>query len=123
MALGNGLIALLRFQDSTWKYYIYLFPANLGQGMVYPGILFTILATFDHSGKGVAIDHSDDKVFDDVPDHAVSASTVYLIRSLGTVWGVAISSAIVQNILAVRLPTALDGVPHKWEVSKLRSSS
>jgi hypothetical protein len=49
-------------------------------------------------------------------DHAVSASTVYLIRSLGTVYGVAITSTIVQNHLVRALPDALHGVPDKWKV-------
>lgn len=49
-------------------------------------------------------------------DHAVSASTVYLIRSLGTVYGVAITSAIVQTTLSVRLPDALGEIPDKWRV-------
>ncbi|KAI1410423.1 MFS general substrate transporter [Hypoxylon sp. FL1857] len=98
MAVGNGLVTSLNFVDSNWKYYLYIFPANLGQGIIYPGILFTSLATFDHA------------------DHAVSSSTVYLIRSLGTVWGVSISSAIVQTILSVRLPTVLRDVPDKWRI-------
>lgn len=49
-------------------------------------------------------------------DHAVSASTVYLIRSLGTVYGVAITSAIVQTTLSVRLPDALGEISDKWRV-------
>ncbi|KAI1141746.1 MFS general substrate transporter [Hypoxylon sp. FL0543] len=98
MAIGNGLVASLNFVDSKWKYFVYIFPANLGQGIIYPGILFTSLATFDHA------------------DHAVCASTVYLIRSLGTVWGVSISSAIVQSTLTVQLPTVLKDVPDKWRV-------
>jgi hypothetical protein len=49
MVLGNGLVASLGYHDSNWKYIIYLFPANLGQGIVYPSILFTFLAAFDHS--------------------------------------------------------------------------
>ena len=49
-------------------------------------------------------------------DHAVSASTVYLIRSLGTVWGVSSTSAIVQTTLSVRLPDALGEIPGKWRV-------
>ncbi|KAL7622434.1 hypothetical protein AAE478_007939 [Parahypoxylon ruwenzoriense] len=98
MAIGNGLVTSLDFVDSNWKYFIYIFPANLGQGIIYPGILFTSLATFEHS------------------DHAVSSSTVYLIRSLGTVWGVSITSAIVQTTLSVRLPDALGDVPDKWRV-------
>ncbi|KAK8055951.1 major facilitator superfamily transporter [Apiospora rasikravindrae] len=98
MALGNGLVASLRFEDSYWKYFVYIFPANLGQGVIFPAILFTSLATFEHS------------------DHAVSASTVYLIRSLGTVWGVSITSAIIQTTLSVRLPEALSDVPNKWTI-------
>lgn len=98
MMIGNGLVTSLDFVDANWKYFVYIFPANLGQGIIYPGILFTSLATFEHA------------------DHAVSASTVYLIRSLGTVWGVSISSAIVQTTLSFQLPTALSDIPDKWRV-------
>jgi hypothetical protein len=101
MFLGNLLVMLLGFEDSAWKYFVYVIPANLGQGVVYPAILFTVLAAFGHE------------------DHAVSASTVYLIRSLGTVYGVAITSAIVQNELVRSLPGALRGVPNKWKVPPL----
>ncbi|GKT67968.1 vacuolar basic amino acid transporter 2 [Colletotrichum tofieldiae] len=98
MLFGNALVTALQFQDSKWKYLVYIFPANLGQGIIYPAILFTTLASFDHA------------------DHAVSASTVYLVRSLGTVWGVAITSAIVQTTLSLRLPEALGDIPDKWRV-------
>ncbi|KAK3374278.1 major facilitator superfamily-domain-containing protein [Lasiosphaeria ovina] len=98
MAFGNALVTSVGFEDSTWKYFVYIFPANLGQGIVYPAILFTSLATFDHA------------------DHAVSASTVYLIRSLGTVYGVAVTSAIVQTTLSLRLPDALGDIPDKWRI-------
>ena len=50
MTFGNALVASLHFKDSGWKYFVYIFPANLGQGIVYPGILFTSLATFEHAG-------------------------------------------------------------------------
>ncbi|KLP18879.1 multidrug resistance protein fnx1 [Fusarium fujikuroi] len=105
MVVGNGLVTLLQFQDSKWKYFVYVFPANLGQGIIYPGILFTSLASFDHA------------------DHAVTASTVYLIRSLGTVWGVSVTSAIVQTTLSVRLPDALSDVADKWRVIEQISHS
>ncbi|KAK1486403.1 major facilitator superfamily transporter [Colletotrichum cuscutae] len=95
MLFGNSLVTALQFQDSQWKYLVYIFPANLGQGIIYPAILFTTLASFDHA------------------DHAVSASTVYLVRSLGTVWGVAITSAIVQTTLSLRLPEVLGDIPDK----------
>ncbi|KAK7183890.1 hypothetical protein DPSP01_010708 [Paraphaeosphaeria sporulosa] len=98
LAVGNAMVTSFSFQDTTWKYMVFIFPANLGQGIIYPATLFTTLASFDHS------------------DHAVSASTVYLIRSLGTVWGVAISAAIVQNTLNRRLPGALEGIPNKQDI-------
>ncbi|KAM5346765.1 hypothetical protein ACJ41O_009770 [Fusarium nematophilum] len=98
MVFGNALVTSLGFEDSKWKYFVFVFPANLGQGIIYPGILFTSLASFDHA------------------DHAVTASTVYLIRSLGTVWGVSVTSAIVQTTLSVRLPDALSGISDKWRI-------
>ena len=55
MVFGNALVTSLGFEDSAWKYYVYIFPANLGQGIVYPGILFTSLATFDHAGERCGI--------------------------------------------------------------------
>lgn len=51
MTIGNGLVTSLSFYDSTWKYLVFIFPANLGQGIVYPATLFTTLASFDHAGK------------------------------------------------------------------------
>jgi hypothetical protein len=51
MTFGNGLVTSLSFYDSTWKYLVFIFPANLGQGIIYPATLFTTLASFDHSGK------------------------------------------------------------------------
>lgn len=51
MAFGNALVAALGFYDSVWKYFVFIFPANFGQGIVYPGILFTSLAAFDHAGE------------------------------------------------------------------------
>ncbi|KAL5334503.1 major facilitator superfamily-domain-containing protein [Aspergillus crustosus] len=98
MFIGNLLVVTFQFTDSAWKYFVYVIPANLGQGIVYPAILFTVLASFGHE------------------DHAVSASTVYLIRSLGTVYGVAITSTIVQNELTRSLPGALSRVPDKWKI-------
>lgn len=53
MFVGNLLVALLRFEDAKWKYVVFVFPANLGLGMVSPGLLFSFLAAFDHRGKNV----------------------------------------------------------------------
>lgn len=51
MAIGNALVTALEFTDSTWKYYLFIFPANFGQGITYPATLFTNIATFEHSGE------------------------------------------------------------------------
>jgi hypothetical protein len=51
MMLGNGLVVSLKYQDASWKYVAYLSPANIGQGIVYPSILFTNIATFPQSRK------------------------------------------------------------------------
>lgn len=120
MLLGNSLTAMLAFSDSSWKYFAYIFPASFGQGIIYPSILFTSLASFDHAGKLTSALLSLHQVTNTQPsDHAVSASTVYLVRSLGTMWGVSITSAILQTTLSVRLPEALGDVPNKWKVSPL----
>jgi hypothetical protein len=50
MTLGNGLVTSIGFYDSAWKYLVFIFPANLGQGIIYPATLFTTLASFDHAG-------------------------------------------------------------------------
>lgn len=117
MVLGNALVTSLGFSDAKWKYLVYMFPANMGQGMTYPSILFTTIASHDHSGM-CSVHHASPyrRLYSSSADHAVSVSTVYLLRSLGTVWGVSITSSIVQNTLSRRLPDALDGVPDKWKV-------
>ncbi|UKZ83775.1 hypothetical protein TrVFT333_011588 [Trichoderma virens FT-333] len=98
MTIGQALVSSWAFADASWKYVLYIIPSHLGTGIVYPAILFISIASHAHS------------------DHAVSASTTYLVRSLGTVWGVSITSAIVQNTLSVRLPWVLSEVPDKWRI-------
>jgi hypothetical protein len=116
MTFGNALVTSLSFYDTKWKYLVYIFPANLGQGIIYPATLFTTLASFEHAGtwsrKNLLVRPADEIRI----EHAVSASTVYLIRSLGSVWGVAITASIVQNTLSWRLPAALAGVPDRDQV-------
>jgi MFS family permease len=59
LTFGNGLVTSLSFYDSKWKYLVFIFPANLGQGIIYPAILFTTLASFDHAGKLLSIKPED----------------------------------------------------------------
>lgn len=51
MMFGNALVSSLQYYDDSWKYIAYLFPANLGQGIVSPSILFTHIAAFEQSRK------------------------------------------------------------------------
>ena len=116
MLVGNGLLCTLQFVDSQWKYFAYLLPASIGQGIIYPSILFTSLASFDHHGMYMSTDTPRFHVAKTFLDHAVSTSTVYLLRSLGGVWGVSITSANFQTVLGSRLSEALGEIPHKWRV-------
>lgn len=93
MALGIYLVSCLSSTSAGWELIAYLIPANVGQGICFPGMLFTFMTAFHH-------DH-----------HAVSTSLNYLFRNLGMVWGVSAVSAIVQNGLKNKLPDALAGVP------------
>lgn len=49
-------------------------------------------------------------------DHAVTASTIYLVRSMGSVYGVAITSTILQTVLSIQLPDALGEIQDKGRV-------
>ena len=114
--LGNLLVVSLKFHDSAWKYYVYVFPANLGVGILYPSILFTFLPAFEHKGE-LLVSFLGFVALLMVADQATSTSTVYLIRSIGWVWGVAIVSTIVQRMLRAKLPSALQGVQDKEQVA------
>ena len=52
-----------------------------------------------------------------IAEHAVSTSVVYLTRSTGSVWGVALTSTIIQNSVASLLPRALRHVDGYEQVS------
>lgn len=50
-------------------------------------------------------------------DQAIATSTVYLFRNIGSVMGVAVGSAIVQNTLLKKLSASLADVPDAEKVS------
>ncbi|KAK3489914.1 major facilitator superfamily domain-containing protein [Neurospora crassa] len=102
--IGNMLAVTLGTTGDRRKEFIYLVPATLGLGLTHPSILFSFVSLFEHR------------------DQAVATSTVYLIRSMGTIYGVTITSAIVQNVLMVRLPATLGEAATDTLVEKLRRS-
>ncbi|KAK0643973.1 major facilitator superfamily domain-containing protein [Cercophora newfieldiana] len=104
MLLGNLLACTMGTTGNRWKEFVYLVPANLGLGLTNPSVLFSFVSLFEHR------------------EQAVATSTVYLIRSMGTIYGVTVTSAIVQNVLMARLPETLGPEATEELVEKLRKS-
>lgn len=80
MSVGNFLVLLINKNTKPWLLNLLLMPANIGQGLAYPSSLFTFIFAYGASNQ------------------ATSTSVVYLLRSIGGVWGVAGVSAIIQLI-------------------------
>lgn len=98
MTFGCALAILFDENSQNWQYFVFLLPANFGQGLTFPSSLFTMIAAFDQK------------------DQAIATSTVYLFRAIGSVWGIAITSAVVQNVLVTKLTEALVGVPNAIDI-------
>jgi len=88
----------------SWGYFIFLIPTNLGNGFVMPSTLLSILATSAQA------------------DQAVAASTLIMWRSLGSVFGVAVSSGIVQNFLSFFLESNITGDDKQDIIRTVRKS-
>ncbi|KAF2143790.1 uncharacterized protein K452DRAFT_285828 [Aplosporella prunicola CBS 121167] len=95
----SGTIALSCMWDGipVWLATVFAVPVNGGLGFSFPASTLTVIA-------------ASTKV-----DQAVMSSTLSLARSLGSVFGVAISSLIVQNALSVDLERLVTG-PNKDEI-------
>ncbi|TIB68854.1 multidrug efflux transporter [Wallemia mellicola] len=91
--------------NSDATYFWSLVPTNIGQGLINPSSLFTMLAAFSHA------------------EQAVSTSVVYLFRNVGSVFGVTVTATIFQNYVMVYLPDALSGLENSDDiVDKVRKS-
>ncbi|KAK0733119.1 major facilitator superfamily domain-containing protein [Lasiosphaeria miniovina] len=104
MLLGNVLACTMGTSGARWKEFVYMVPANLGIGLTNPSVLFSFISLFEHR------------------EQAVATSTVYLLRSMGTIYGVTVTSSIVQNVLLSRLPAVLGDLATDELVEKLRKS-
>ncbi|KAL1852829.1 hypothetical protein VTK73DRAFT_9127 [Phialemonium thermophilum] len=107
MLVGNLLAVRMPGQPggSWWMETLCLVPANVGVGMTNPSLLFSVIRLFEHK------------------EQAVATSTVYLIRSMGNIYGVTLTSAVVQNALVAGLPVALGDIAGKDQiVERLRRS-
>lgn len=101
MLLGNFLFMFIAADASDWLVALFLVPANLGQGITFPSSLFTFIFAFK-------------KI-----DQATATSTLYLFRSIGTVWGVAGSAGIVQFCFGRHFKTALKGAISDEKITEL----
>ncbi|EEU33637.1 uncharacterized protein NECHADRAFT_56352 [Fusarium vanettenii 77-13-4] len=104
MLLGNVLAVTMGTHGCRWKEFVYLVPANLGLGLTNPSVLFSFISFFQHR------------------EQAVATSTVYLIRSMGAIYGITVTSAIIQNVLVERLPEALGSAATPELIERLRQS-
>ncbi|KAL1839630.1 hypothetical protein VTJ49DRAFT_1291 [Mycothermus thermophilus] len=105
MLMGNLLaLSMGMTGQGRWADFLYLVPANLGLGLTNPSCLFSFVSLFEHK------------------EQAVATSTVYLIRSMGNIYGVTITSAIVQNLLLSRLPEVLGPAGTDELIEQLRKS-
>ncbi|KHJ31489.1 putative major facilitator superfamily transporter [Erysiphe necator] len=97
--VGSIAMSFLRRGWQAWVYLIFLVPTSFGQGFMITTIFMSILSVSLQT------------------EQAVVSSTVVLWRSLGTVFGVSLSSLILQNILWVCLDQNVIG-PEREEVIK-----
>ncbi|KAK4162904.1 putative amino acid transporter [Cladorrhinum sp. PSN259] len=104
MLIGNMFAMSMGMTGARWKEYLYLLPANLGLGLTNPSVLFSFVSLWEHR------------------EQAVATSTVYLIRSMGTIYGVTVTATIVQNVLSAGLPGALGSEATEELIEKLRKS-
>ncbi|KAF4005998.1 Major Facilitator Superfamily protein [Saccharomyces cerevisiae] len=101
MFLGNFLFLFIEKTSPNWLIGLFLIPANLGQGITFPTTLFTFIFMFSKS------------------DQATATSTLYLFRSIGSVWGVAISAGVIQLSFAGLLRSNLKGLLDENKIKKL----
>ncbi|KAK0721894.1 major facilitator superfamily domain-containing protein [Lasiosphaeria miniovina] len=68
MLVGNILACIMGTAGNRWTEMAYLVPANLGVGLTNPSVLFSFVSLFEYR------------------EQAVATSTVYLIRSMGSIF-------------------------------------
>ncbi|KAI9840337.1 MAG: hypothetical protein M1837_001755 [Sclerophora amabilis] len=95
--LGCICLSCLHRHRPGWMALLFVVPAVVGQGFVFPSTVMGILATSSQE------------------EQAVVSSVLMLWRSLGTVVGVAVSSLVLQNALEVCLQRMVTG-PDSEEV-------
>jgi MFS family permease len=101
-----GSVAVMALDRGIGKVAVMLLITGIpvGQGFVFPNTMMSALAVSSQA------------------DQAVVTTTIGLLRSLGTVFGVALSSVVFQNVLGVELEALVEGL-RKDEIILLARSS
>ena len=97
MLTGAICLACMGRKLSSWVTLVFLVPSSAGMGIAFPAINLCLLRT---SPPG---------------EHAMVTSTMFLIRRLGSVIGVALSTLVMQGTLLSYLQKLITG-SHKAEV-------
>lgn len=101
MFFGNALFLFIKKSTPEWLVGLYLVPANMGQGITFPSTLFTFIFGFYKENQ------------------ASATSTLYLFRSIGSVWGVAGSAGLIQDLVAKNLLRSLKNILDEKELKEL----
>ncbi|TQS36624.1 hypothetical protein Golomagni_02920 [Golovinomyces magnicellulatus] len=102
--IGSLVLSFLKRGWLDWIYLVLLVPNSIGQGIGYPTTFLTILTVSSQS------------------EQAVVTSTLILWRSLGTVFGVSVSSLILQNMLRIFLNQNVTGPERNTVIDAVRKS-
>lgn len=103
MMIGNAFFLLLKTTTPEWLVCLLLTPANVGQGVTFPATLFSFLFSFHPENQ------------------ATATSTLYLFRSIGSLWGVAGTSGLIQLLVGRKIREKLHGILSPEEIARLRS--
>ncbi|KUJ13440.1 MFS general substrate transporter [Mollisia scopiformis] len=104
--LVTGTVAMSSMQRGWpgWVYVLCLLPGNIGTGFMFPATFMSVLAVSEQA------------------EQAVVSSTLILWRSMGMVFGVAMSSLVVQNTLYLYLEENVTGPDKAKVIEEVRKS-
>ncbi|RKF55129.1 putative transporter [Golovinomyces cichoracearum] len=104
LLIGCLTLSFLNRGWPNWIYQVLLVPNSVGQGLGYPTTFLSILTVSSQS------------------EQAVVTSTLILWRSLGTVFGVSLSSLVLQNMLRIFLNQNVIGPERNTVIDAVRKS-
>ncbi|TVY34972.1 putative transporter [Lachnellula subtilissima] len=102
--VGTVALSLMQRRMPDWAYLIFLVPASMGQGFMFPATFMAVLAVSEQA------------------EQAVVTSTLILWRSMGMVLGVATSSLVLQNALFHYLTKFVTGPNRDKVIEEVRKS-